>query len=110
MDTINDTSELELLVGENVKRIRLLKNITREDLSSQSGVSVTAIKNLESGAGANLKTLIKVLRTLGKEDWLSTLAPVATINPLNMLRTPGRRTQQRQRARTSHDWKLHGND
>ncbi|MET3105567.1 transcriptional regulator with XRE-family HTH domain [Oxalobacteraceae bacterium GrIS 2.11] len=110
MESINNTAELELQLGENVKRLRLQKNITREDLSSQSGVSVTALKNLENGSGANLRTLIKVLRTLGKEGWLATLSPAATINPMQLLRGAGRRGQQRQRARTTRPGNQHGDN
>ena len=101
MINIYNSTELEYLLGENIKRIRLLKNIKRDDLATQAGISVTAIKNLESGSGASVKTLIKTLRVLGKEDWLFALAPVASINPMTMLKTKG----QRQRARPSKESK-----
>jgi hypothetical protein len=38
---------------------------------------------------------LSVLRALGREEWLKTVAPVATINPLTMPRT----AQPRRRAR-----------
>ena len=99
MNPTHSSVELESLLGEHIKRIRLLKNIKRDDLATQAGISLTAIKNLESGTGASIKTLVKVLRVLGKEDWLSVLAPVASINPMTMLKTKG----QRQRARPSSE-------
>jgi HipA N-terminal domain len=52
---------------------------------------LTAIKNLESGKGASLKTLIKRLRALNRADWLSSIAPVVSISPLQMLVAKPRR-------------------
>lgn len=45
-------------------------------------MSVRALRNLESGAGSTVRTLVSVLRALGRHEWLNTVAPVATINPL----------------------------
>ena len=45
------------------------------------------MKNLESGKGANVKTLLKVLRALERIDWLQTLSPAVSISPLRMLKT-----------------------
>jgi hypothetical protein len=42
-----------------------------------------------------------VLRALGREDWLKTIAPVATINPLTMPRAATPRL--RARKSRSHD-------
>lgn len=91
------SGELEALLGENIKRIRLLKNIDQQTLCLQSGVSLTALKNLEGGHGASIKTLIKVLRGLGKSDWIQTLAPVASINPMTLLNSQSPRQRARRR-------------
>jgi hypothetical protein len=56
-------------------------------LAEQAGVGLTALKNLESGKGAALKTLIKILRALNRIDWLETLAPAVSISPLQMLKS-----------------------
>lgn len=50
-------------------------------------MSWSAVKNLEGGKGVTLKTLIRVLRILGREEWLETLSPVTTISPMQMVRT-----------------------
>lgn len=85
--------ELEVLLGENLRNLRLNRNIDQKTLSARAGVSCRALQNLEAGAGSTIKTLIAVVRTLDREDWLDGIAP-ATINPLTMLRTG----TQRQRA------------
>ena len=93
--------EWEQKIAEQVRSLRLRLNLPQTVVADQAGISLTALKNLESGAGAALKTLIKVLRVYRREDWLNTLAPAVTISPLQMLqsRTP--------RMRASNSRKLH---
>lgn len=86
--------EMEAELGEKLRRLRLNKNLDQQTLAERSGVSVRALRNLESGQGSSLKTLIRVLRSLGRESWLQTVAPMATINPLTLTRA----AKPRQRA------------
>ncbi|MEI8029653.1 MAG: helix-turn-helix transcriptional regulator [Comamonadaceae bacterium] len=92
--TSNTIAEHETLLGERLKALRLNQNLDQKTLAARAGLSVGALKNLENGAGSTTRTLLSVLRALGREEWLSTVAPIATINPLNMPRA----AQQRQRA------------
>lgn len=96
--------ELALAIGENIRSLRLQKNLTQQTLAGQAGVSLSALRHLESGQGANLSTLIRVVRTLDRQEWLQALAPQVTINPLNM--TPALGIRQRARARRSR--RTHG--
>jgi transcriptional regulator with XRE-family HTH domain len=90
--------ELAAVLGEGLRALRLDRNLDQKTIADEAGVSVTALKNLESGRGATTRTLIQVLRALGREEWLQTLAPVATINPLNLPRdAPVRRRARRRR-------------
>jgi transcriptional regulator with XRE-family HTH domain len=77
-------ADLEAQLGANLKALRLDRNIEQATLAERAGVSLNALKNLEGGRGSTLKTLLSVVRALGREDWLKTIAPVATINPLTM--------------------------
>ena len=86
--------EHEAILGEHLKTYRLLQNMNQVTLADRSGISVGALKNLENGYGSTLKTLIAVLRALGREEWLSSIAPRISINPLTMPRD----SQRRQRA------------
>jgi len=76
--------EQELELGDNLKRLRLNKNCDQKTLAARAGISVRALRNLEAGQGSSLKTLLSVVRALGREAWLQTIAPVATINPLTL--------------------------
>lgn len=97
--TANTIEELEMEVGEQVKNLRLKRNITRATLALQAGCSVSALKNLESGNGSSLRTLIAIVRSLGRDDWLRNVAPGPTISPLTVLKT----RHMRQRARSSRN-------
>ncbi|HUG72898.1 MAG TPA: helix-turn-helix transcriptional regulator, partial [Steroidobacteraceae bacterium] len=57
-------------------------NIDQQTLAARAGISVGALKNLENGRGSTIRTLVAVLKALDRADWLSTIAPVASINPL----------------------------
>lgn len=86
--------EIEAGIGEKLRALRLSRDLDQIGLAARAGVSVSALRSLEAGSGSTLRTLVRVARALGREDWFASIAPVATINPLTMLR----RAQPRQRA------------
>jgi len=85
------TSELEAEFGQQLRLLRLRQNIDQRQLASQAGVALNVVKRLEAGRGATLKSLIRVLRALGRTDWLNTLAPVVSISPLQMAKAKATR-------------------
>lgn len=89
--------EMEIELGQQLRDLRLRRNIDQRQLAEQAGVALNAVKNLENGRGATLSSLVKVLRALGRADWLNTLAPAVKISPMQMLKT----RQPRQRASKS---------
>ena len=95
-------SALEALLGQHCRNLRLQKNLSRDEIALKAGISKTAIRNLESGAGATTKTLIAVLRALDKADWLNSLAPAVTINPLRMVREKPLRERARKKKTDGH--------
>jgi len=95
MKRILTPTELECLLGEDIKALRLQKNIDRKSLCAQAGISEHALRNLEGGQGTTLKTLIRILKALNRESWLSQIAPRTSINPLHLVKEK----EQRQRAR-----------
>lgn len=82
MKSNQTVDELEAVLGAAVKSLRLERNINQHTVAERAGISTGALKNLENGRGSTIKTLVSVLKTLGREDWLAALAPVASINPL----------------------------
>ena len=81
-------------IGSRVRSLRLRRNMTQEQLSEATALSLNVIKSLESGK-AKLTSLIAVLRELGSLDDLDRFIPEITISPLQLARRRGR---QRQRA------------
>jgi transcriptional regulator with XRE-family HTH domain len=90
--TINEWQEI---LGGNIRTLRVQKNLDQKQLAAQSGVSLTAIRRLETGKTTTTETLISVLRILGKTDWLLALAPPVDINPLHMAKLVSRSPRQR---------------
>lgn len=89
MATTNDAqtpAEMEVTLGERLKTLRIGKNLEQATLAERAGISVRTLRNLECGDGSSLRTLILVVRALGRESWFDTIAPVATINPLMLTR------------------------
>lgn len=93
--SVQTPEELETALGERLRELRLMKNLDQATVAARGGISVGALKNLEGGHGTTVKTLIRVVRVLGREEWLAGVAPVASINPLTMVRP----AHVRQRAR-----------
>ncbi|MBI5446718.1 MAG: helix-turn-helix domain-containing protein [Deltaproteobacteria bacterium] len=79
--------EWEAELGRHLRELRLQQNIDQRRLAEQAGVALNAVKNLEAGKGATVGSLVKVLRALGRADWLNSLAPAVSISPLQMLKT-----------------------
>jgi transcriptional regulator with XRE-family HTH domain len=102
MDTVFTSNELEERLGSRLRELRLLKNLDQRTLAERAGLSLNAIKHLESGKGARVNSLVKVLRAMDKAEWLETLAPTVSISPMQMLKTGSRepkRARRRVRAR-----------
>jgi transcriptional regulator with XRE-family HTH domain len=98
MTQAKTTEDLEKELGRQIRALRLRKNQDQESLAGRAGVALSALKNLESGKGAALKTFLKVLRALGRTPWLDTLAPAVSISPLQMLKPrPERQRASRKR-------------
>jgi transcriptional regulator with XRE-family HTH domain len=96
--------EWETVIGEQVRNARIASDLDQKRLSERANVSVGAVSNLERGKGSSLKTLIAVVRAVGRTDWLDSLAPPVTVSPLQVLRAKQRspRTRERVRATGAH--------
>lgn len=90
------TAQLAVELGEQLRALRLRQNVDQQQLAARAGVALNAVKNLESGKGATVGSLLKVLRALGREDWLRSLSPQVSISPLQALtRKPARQRASR---------------
>ena len=89
------TSEIEARLGEQFRALRIAAGFDQSQLADHAGVSLGSVKNLEQGKGSSLRTVVRVARALGRDDWLSSLAPRVTVSPIDVFRS---RREPRQRV------------
>ena len=90
---IRTAEELQVQLGEGLRQLRLARDLDQLQTAARAGVSEKALRNLESGAGSTLGTLLRVLKALDALDRLAGLTALPSISPLPML------TQTRLRRR-----------
>jgi transcriptional regulator with XRE-family HTH domain len=80
--TLSDKA-IEHEIGAHLKNLRLQKNLTQEQLSKKTVLSLNTIKSLEAGRG-KISTLIALLRELKALDRLNSLTIELSISPLQL--------------------------
>ena len=78
--------ELQAALGERLRRLRLQHNFDQIQTAEKAGISEKALRNLESGRGSNVSTLLRVLKALDALDSLDVLAPAPSVSPLALLK------------------------
>lgn len=101
MNDHHTVDELQVEVGDQLRAARLRSNLSQADIAKQAGISTGAVKNLESGAGATVKTLVSVVKVLGRVQWILSLQPPITISPMDMLRASKIKRQRAGKPRKS---------
>lgn len=91
----NTPEELQTVLGERLRRLRLDRNLDQRSTAEKAGVSEKALRNLEGGRGSTVETLLRVLKALDYLQGIEMLAPEISVNPLELLRQP--KVQQRAR-------------
>lgn len=90
--------EWEAVLGDQIRRVRIASDLDQARLAELADVSIGAVSNLERGKGSSLRTLVAVLRALGRVDWLESLAPAVAVSPMQLLRAKQRAPRPRVRA------------
>jgi transcriptional regulator with XRE-family HTH domain len=96
-DSNRNPEELERLLGERIRRLRLRKNFTQDETAKRAGLSRKSIFSLENGRGGTIESLVRVLKALDSTDGITAIAPEAGISPLSVLHSP----REPKRARRS---------
>jgi putative transcriptional regulator len=82
-------------IGRRVKRRRLERNLTQQEIADIAGISRPTVSDLERGKPFEILTLIQVMRALDALDELDLFLPDPGISPLQLARLRG---HERQRA------------
>ena len=89
----------EVELGRQIRTLRLRQNLDQQQLADRAGIALNAVKNLEGGKGATVRSLLQTLRALNREDWLRSLAPPVSISPIQMLKTKAPRQRASRKPR-----------
>lgn len=68
-------AEMLVTLGRSIRAARLAANLPLAELAARSGLSMSAVRNLEAGRNASTVTLLEVCRTLKILDWIVNIAP-----------------------------------
>jgi putative transcriptional regulator len=82
-------------LGRRVKRKRLERNLTQQEIADIAGISRPTVSDLERGNPFEILTLIQVLRALDALVEIDLFLPDPGISPLQLARLRGK---ERQRA------------
>lgn len=78
--------ELQVALGERLRRLRLSRNLDQRTTAEKAGLSEKALRNLETGRGSTVESLLRVLKALDSLSGLDALAPEVSVDPLALLR------------------------
>ncbi len=87
-------------IGTRLRRVRLDRNVSIEELARSAGVGVSTVRRLEAGKSAGTQSLVRVLRALGRLQAIDAFLPAPEVSPIEIAKLKGR---VRQRASASHD-------
>ena len=77
-------------LGAQLKQMRLNRNLTQKQLGELSGLSRSAISDLENGAGGTTRSLVQLLRALDKLEILGHFKTEAPVSPIQIAKMRGK--------------------
>ena len=99
MPVTKTTEEWQRAIGVWLRESRLARELDQETVARLADISTRSLRNLESGDGSSLSTLIKTVRALERDDWLEQLDEgIDEPSPLELLRESRNRPMRPQRA------------
>jgi len=87
--------KIEELLGKRLKQQRLQYNLTQNELSAKTGISRVSISKIERGSGANLSSILEIMRALHILDNIENLVPEQEISPIEMIKLKNKSKKQR---------------
>ncbi|MCP5059385.1 MAG: helix-turn-helix transcriptional regulator [bacterium] len=105
--SLTDAAVLEE-IGKRLARQRVSAGLTQSQAATEAGLSMQTISRIENGAGAQLSSFIRLLRTLDLLDALDVLVPKPRASPIELLRLQGKQRKRasspRSEVREKVDW------
>jgi transcriptional regulator with XRE-family HTH domain len=91
--------ELQTELGKRLRELRLQRNLDKRATAEKAGIAEKSLRNLETGRGSSVETLLRTLKALDYLEGIEMLAPKPSVNPLALLRTAKPRSRARHRRR-----------
>lgn len=85
------------ILGERIERYRIEAGLTQAELAERAGIGKRTLERIEAGHGAELVSLIRVMRALQALEGFDRLLPELPPSPIEQLKLRGK-----QRRRVSH--------
>jgi transcriptional regulator with XRE-family HTH domain len=89
-------SQLQAILGEQLRHLRISKDLDQITTAEKAGISEKSLRNLEAGSGSTVGSLLRVLKALDSLEGLQQIAPQPLISPEALLRDskPPRRVRR----------------
>lgn len=92
---------IEELLGERLKQQRLQYNLTQNELSVKTGISRVSISKIERGLGANLSSILEIMRALHILANIENLVPEQEISPIEIIKLKNKNKKKRASSKKS---------
>ncbi|MBK5237890.1 MAG: helix-turn-helix domain-containing protein [Actinomycetales bacterium] len=96
---VQTLGEWEQSIGAAIRRLRIDAGLDQEALADRANVSRSSVQALEGGKGTRLRTLLAVLRALGRNDLFESIMPLTQPSPMQALALSRRAAKTPQRYR-----------
>lgn len=97
-------AEITKRISAKLRELRLQQNMSRQDLSVDSGVSMSSIARMEDGEIKSFESFLRIVRTLGQLDIFQPLLQEAEISPNEYFKlVHSQQAKQRKRASKSEN-------
>jgi transcriptional regulator with XRE-family HTH domain len=81
-------------LGARLARRRLDLSLTQAELAEQAGIAKRTVERIESGASAQMASLVRILRVLELLPDLDAMLPASGTRPMDLLRRKGKKRQR----------------
>ena len=77
----NSNAAIRLELGSRLKKARMDRQLTQQELAEKAGISLRTVSVMENGGDFRVESLLCIMRVLGYLENLNTLLPELVINP-----------------------------
>jgi putative transcriptional regulator len=85
-------------LGKRMRRLRLQRNQSIQELAEEAGVGVNTIRRLEVGQSVGTIYFVRILRAMGRLSALDAFLPEPEVSPIQVAKLKGRERQRASRS------------